>query len=153
MMKQSLLVLVAAGVISIAAPFAAAQDTPPADQQSQPSKEHGGWHHGPMDPAQRTKELTKHLNLTADQQAKVQDALQSQQSQMQNLRQDTSLSQQDRRAKMMDTHKNTDSQIRAVLDPNQQKRWDEMQAKREQRMENHHHGAGSDQQTSPPSQQ
>jgi periplasmic protein CpxP/Spy len=153
MIKQSLLVLVAAGALSIAAPFAAAQDTPPADQQSQPAHEHGGWHHGQMDPAQRTKELAKHLNLTADQQTKVQDALQSQQSQMQSLRSDTSLSQQDRRAKMMDIHKNTDSQIRAVLDSNQQKKWDEMQARREQRMENHHHGSGSDQQAPPPSQQ
>ncbi len=153
MIKQSLLVFVAAGALAIAAPFAAAQDTPPADQQSQPSQEHGGWHRGHMDPAQRTKELAKHLNLTADQQTKVQDALQSQQSQMQSLRQDSSLSQQDRRAKMMDIHKNTDSQIRALLDSNQQKKWDEMQAKREQRMENHHHGDGSNQQAPPPSQQ
>lgn len=152
MIKQSLLVLVAAGAISIAAPFAAAQDAPAADQQSQPSQAHGDWHHGPQDPAQRTKELTKHLNLTADQQTKVQDALQSQQSQMQSLRQDTSLSQDDRRAKMMDIHKNTDSQIRALLDSNQQKKWDEMQAKREQRMQNHQHGDGSTQ-PPPPSQQ
>ena len=152
MIKQSLLVLVAAGALSIATPFAAAQGTPPADQQSQPSQQHGGWHHGPMDPAQRTKELTKHLSLTADQQTKVLDALQSQQSQMQSLRQDTSLSQQDRRAKMMDIHKNTDSQIRALLDSNQQKKWDEMQTKREERMQNHHHGAGSGQ-SAPPSQQ
>lgn len=152
MIKQSLLVLVAAGAISIAAPFAAAQDAPPADQ-SQPSQEHGGWHHGPQDPAQHTKELAKHLDLTADQQAKVQDALQSQHSQMQSLRQDNSLSQEDRRAKMMEIHKNTDSQIRTLLDSNQQKKWDEMQAKREQRMENHHHGHGSNQPAPPPSQQ
>jgi periplasmic protein CpxP/Spy len=153
MIKQSLLVLVAAGAISIAAPFAAAQDAPPADQQSQPSQAHGGWHHGPQDPAERTKELAKHLNLTADQQTKVQDILQSQHSQMESLRQDTSLSQDDRRAKMMEIRKNTDSQIRALLDSNQQKKWDEMQAKREQRMENHHHGDGSNQPTPPPSQQ
>ena len=153
MLKQSLLVLVAAGAISIAAPFVAAQDATPPAQKSQPSQEHGGWHHGPQDPAQRTKELTKHLNLTADQQTKVQDALQSQLSQMQSLRQDTSLSQEDRHAKMMDIRKNTDSQIRGLLDTNQQKKWDEMQAKREQRMEDHHHGAGSGQQAPPPSQQ
>jgi periplasmic protein CpxP/Spy len=151
MFKQSLLVLVAAGAISLAAPFAVGQDAPPADQQSQPSQERGGWHHGPQDPAQRTKELSKHLNLTSDQQTKVQDALQSQYSQMQSLRQDTSLSQEDRRAKMMEIHKNTDSQIRALLDSNQQKKWDEMLAKREQRMQNHHHGAASEQ--APPSQQ
>lgn len=152
MLKQSLLVLAAAGAISIAAPFATAQDTPPADQQSQPAQEQGGWHRGPQDPAQRTKELTKRLNLTADQQAKVQDALQSQHSQMESLHSDTSLSQDDRWAKMMDIHKATDAQIRGILDSTQQKKWDEMQAKREQRMQGHHPpDAGSNQ--APPPQQ
>ena len=137
MLKQSLLLLVAAGAISIAAPFVAAQDAPPPDQQSQSAQEHGNWHRG-QDPAQRTKELAKHLNLTADQQTKVQEALESQHSQMESLRQDTSLSREDRHAKMMDIHKATDAQIRGVLDADQQKKWDEMQAKREQRMQGHH---------------
>jgi|SRR5579862_6577904 len=151
MLKQSLLVFVAAGAISIAAPFVAAQDAPAADQQSQPAQEHGNWHRGPQDPAERTKELTKRLNLTADQQTKVQEALQSQHSQMESLRQDTSLSQEDRRAKMMDIHKSTNDQIRGVLDATQQKQWDEMQAKREQRMQGHHApDAGSNQ--APPQQ-
>lgn len=151
MLKHSLLVLVAVGAVSVAVPFAAAQDSPPADQQSQPSQEHGGWHRGQQDPAQRTQELAKHLKLTSDQQTKVLDALQSAHTQTESLRQDTSLSQQDRRAKMMDIHKNTDSQIRGLLDSNQQKKWDEMQAKREQRMENHHPDAGSN--PTPPPQQ
>jgi hypothetical protein len=152
MLKQHLLLLVAAGAISIAAPFAVAQDSPSGNPQSQPSQGQGGWHHGPQDPAQRTKELTKHLNLTSDQQTKVQDLFQSEHSQMESLHQDTSLSQQDRRAKMMDIHKATDTQVRALLDSNQQKKWDEMQAKREQRMQNRHAGAGSDQQAPPPQQ-
>ncbi len=38
---------------------------------------------------------------------------------------------------MMDIRKSTDAQIRAVLDSNQQKQWDEMQANREKRGENH----------------
>jgi periplasmic protein CpxP/Spy len=134
MFKQHLLTLAAAGALAIAAPFAVAQDNPSNNQQAQPSQEHGGWHHGPQDPAQRTQELTKKLNLTSDQQTKVQDIFQSAHSQMEGLRQDSSLSQQDRRAKMMDIHKNADSQVRALLDSNQQKKWDEMQAKREQRM-------------------
>ncbi|HEX4783923.1 MAG TPA: hypothetical protein VH350_06245 [Candidatus Sulfotelmatobacter sp.] len=151
MFKQSLLVLVASGAISFAAPFVAAQDAPAPDQQSQSAPEHGNWHRGPQDPAARTKELAKRLNLTADQQTKVQEALQSQHSQMESLRQDTSLSQEDRRAKMMDIHKSTDEQIRGVLDATQQKKWDEMQAKREQRMQGHHPpDAGSNQ--APPQQ-
>jgi periplasmic protein CpxP/Spy len=149
MFKQRLLVLVAASAISIAAPFVAAQDNPSNNQASQ---ERGGWHHGPQDPAQRTQELTKKLNLTADQQTKVQDIFQSEQSQMQSLHQDSSTPQQDRRAKMMDIRKNADTQVRGLLDSNQQKKWDEMQAKREQRMQHRHADAGSDQPAPPPQQ-
>jgi protein CpxP len=152
MLKQSLLVLVAAGLISVAAPFAAAQDSP-SNQQSQPSQEEGHRHHGP-DPAQRTEELTRHLKLTSDQQVKVKDALQSEHSQMESLHQDSSLSQDDRRAKMMDIRKGTDAQIRELLDPAQQKKWDEMQAKRGEWMQHRHQGpdSGSDSQNKPPQQ-
>lgn len=152
MLKQHLLVLLAAGVILISSPFVAAQDSSSNDQQSPPAQS-GRGHHGMPDAAQRTQELTKQLNLTADQQTKVQDILTSERSQMQSLHQDTSQSQQDRRSKMMDIHKTSDTQIRALLDSTQQKKWDEMQAKREQWMQNGHHGppgASSDQQGAPP---
>jgi hypothetical protein len=33
---------------------------------------------------------------------------------------------------MMDIHKATNDQIRALLNPDQQKKWDEMQSRREQ---------------------
>ena len=153
MLKRYLLVLIAAGLISIAAPFAAAQDSQSNGQQTPPSQDNGMRRHGPPDPAQRTAELTKKLNLTSDQQGKVQDALQTEHSQMESLHQDTSLSQQDRRAKMMEIHKSTDAQIRGLLDSTQQKKWDEMQAKREQWMQNRRSGApdaGSDQPGPPP---
>jgi Spy/CpxP family protein refolding chaperone len=155
MLKQCFLVLLAAGVISVTAPLATAQsnDSPPPNNQ-QPAQGNGGWHHGPPDPAQRTKELTEKLKLTSDQQTKVQDILQSEHSQMESLHQDNSLSQQDRRAKMMDIRKNSDTQIRALLDSNQQKKWDEMQAKREQWGQGHRHGPpdGGDNQGPPPQQ-
>jgi protein CpxP len=148
MLKQYLLVLIAAGMILIAAPFVAAQDSSTNDQQSAPARDGGRGRHGPPDPAQRTQELTKQLNLTSDQQTKVQDILTSEHSQMQSLRQDTSQSQQDRRSKMMDIHKTSDTQIRTLLDSTQQKKWDEMQAKREQ----WGHKGGNDQQAPPPQQ-
>ncbi len=141
MLKKYVLVLIAGTAVSIAASFAAAQDSQSNDQSAPPSHEMGGHHHGPPDPAQRTAELTKKLNLTSDQQSKVLAALQSEHSQMESLHQDTSLSQQDRHAKMMEIHKTTDSQIRELLDSNQQKKWDEMQANREQWMHNRHGGA------------
>lgn len=137
MLKKWLFVSVAGGALAIAAPFAAAQDSQSTDQQAPSAQENGGRHHGHADPAKRTAELTKKLNLTSDQQSKVQEALQSEHSQMESVHQDSSLSQPDRRAKMMDIRKTTDSQIRAVLDSNQQKKWDEMKANREERMHNH----------------
>jgi hypothetical protein len=74
---------------------------------------------------------------------------------MESVHQDTSLSQQDRRAKMMEIRKGTDAQIRGLLDSTQQKKWDEMQARREQWMQNRRSGApdaGSDQPGPPPQQ-
>jgi periplasmic protein CpxP/Spy len=153
MLKHCLLVLAAAGLISIAAPFAGAQDTPSNDQQTTPSQDNG--RHGPPDPARRTQQLTKQLNLTSDQQTKVQDIFQSERSQMDSLHQDTSLSQQDRHSKMMEIRQNADTQVRALLDSTQQGKWDEMQAKRQQWMQNRHQAppdADSGQQN-PPSKQ
>lgn len=157
MFKPRMLVLVAAGLMAVVAPFAAAQDNSAAPPPSQdtPMQDHGHMRHGPPDPAMRTQRLTKRLNLTSDQQAKVQDIFQSEASQMDSLHQDTSLSGPDRHAKMMDIHKNTDTQVRALLDPTQQKKWDDMQARRDQWMEHRHQGppnAGSDQQAPPPQQ-
>ena len=142
MFKQSLIALVAAGLVSVAMPFATAQSN---DQQAPPSQENGMRHRGPMDPAERTRELTKQLNLTSDQQTKVQDIYESARSQMESLRHDSSLSQDERRSKMMEIHKNADAQVRGVLDSTQQKKWDEMQARHEQ-MRNGLSGRGSGQQ-------
>lgn len=125
MFKPCLLVLIAAAFLSSAAPFAAAQNThPSSDPHSSPVRD---------DAAQRTRirELTAQLKLTSDQQIKAKDIFESERSQMESLRQDTSFPEQDRRAKMMEIHKLTDAQIRALLDSTQQKKWDKMQAERE----------------------
>ncbi len=71
---------------------------------------------------------------------------------MESLRQETSAAPQDRRGKMMEIRKTSDSQIRALLDPAQQKRFDEMQARHEQMMENRHGGPPSGDQPAPPQQ-
>ncbi|HTR23420.1 MAG TPA: hypothetical protein VMI10_05505 [Terriglobales bacterium] len=139
MLKHSLLKLALAGLIS-AAPVVA-QNAPDQQQPSAEPMHHG---HGPMmDPSQRTAHLTRKLNLTADQQAKVQDIFKSEQSQAESLHNDSSMSRQDRRAKMMEIHKTSDAQVRALLDAAQQKKWDEMQANREQRWQGHHKGGQS----------
>lgn len=129
MFKPCLLALVAASVISAAAPFAAAQDSRPSNTlQSSPRR---------INAAQRTRtqELTARLKLTADQQLKVQDVFESERSQIASVRQNTSFSQQDRRARVMEIHKTTYAQVRALLDSEQQKKWDAMQAVYEQSMQ------------------
>jgi protein CpxP len=147
--KKPLLVLLAVGLISI---VAAAQDS---STNPPPPPDKGGWRGGPPDPAQRTQELTKKLNLTSDQQSKVQDIFKSEQSQMQGLRQDSSTAQDDRRAKMMEIRNNTNTQVRALLDADQQKKWDEIQAKRQEWGKKGRRGGNNsgDQGAPPPSQQ
>ena len=132
-----LLVLTLFCVAGMVTASAVAQDND-ANQQSGPPQHWRG--HGQFDPAKRTEMLTKHLGLTSDQQPKVLDAFKSEQSKMEALRSDSSLSQDDRRAKMMDIHKSTNEQVRALLNPDQQKKWDEMQSQHEQWQGHHHDG-------------
>lgn len=142
MVKQCLLTAMLVGLIYTAVPSAIAQDSGSNDQQSAPAgappeRGHGRGH---FDPAKRAEMLGKQLNLTSDQHSKVQDILKSEQSQMQSLRQDSSVSQPDRHSKMMDIHKGSNEQIRALLDTTQQKKWDEMQSRQDQWMQGHRHG-------------
>ncbi|MGC2710807.1 MAG: hypothetical protein WA252_16880, partial [Candidatus Sulfotelmatobacter sp.] len=85
MLKNCLLALMLAGLVYAVTPNAIAQDNGGNDQQTAPAgpMEHGRHH---WDPQQRTEMLTKRLNLTSDQQAKVLDTLKSEQSQMESLR-------------------------------------------------------------------
>ncbi|HXW15348.1 MAG TPA: hypothetical protein VEN79_12640, partial [Terriglobia bacterium] len=118
MLKNWSLVLMLAWLFCALTPFAAAQDGGSGDQSSgqsattpQPRPQ--------MDPAALTQILTKRLNLTSEQQTKVLDILKSEQSQIQTLGSDRSLTDQDRRSKMMEIHKTANDQIRALLTPEQ----------------------------------
>lgn len=139
MLKRCLLVLALSGLVYAITP-AVAQESGSNDQQAPATgsaPEHG-YGRGRMDPARRASMLGKRLNLNSDQQAKVQDIFKSEQSQMESLRSDSSLSQDDRRSKMMEIHKASNDQVRALLDPDQQKKFDEMQSMRQERMQGHH---------------
>src|SRR5438094_40604 len=118
-----------------------------SDQQqpSQTQGEHHGMGHGrgaAANPDQELAHLTQALNLTSDQQAKIKPILEDSSKQMQSVHQDTSLSQQDRSAKMQEIHNNLSTQVREVLTPDQQTKFDSM-------MKNHGHHGG---QNPPPPQ-
>jgi periplasmic protein CpxP/Spy len=124
MLKHCLLALTLVALTYAVTPLAVGQDNGNAQEQSAP--EHARRH---FDPAKRAEMLGKQLNLNSDQQGKVLDIFKSEQSQMESLRSDTSLSQEDRRSKMMDIHKTSNDQVRALLTPDQQKKFDEMQSR------------------------
>jgi periplasmic protein CpxP/Spy len=75
---------------------------------------------------QRLQRMTQALNLSDDQQQKIKPILENESTQMQSLRADTSLSQEDRMAKMKEIRTNTSSQINPILNPDQQKQYAEM---------------------------
>ncbi len=139
MLKHCLLALMLAGLVYAVPPSVAAQESGSDGQQSAPQPEYGRGHHH-FDPARRAEMLTKQLNLTSEQQPKVLDILKSEQSQMESLRSDSSVSREDRRPKMMEIRKTSDDQIRALLDSNQQKKWGAMQSRQEHWREQRHEG-------------
>jgi Spy/CpxP family protein refolding chaperone len=114
---------------------ASAQSQEQVPAAGQETSRHGGHRMHSVD--DQLKRMTKKLNLNDEQQSKVKAVLESQQSQMQQLRNDSSVSREDRFAKMRELHENSNSQIRAALNDEQQKKFDEMQAKRRERMERH----------------
>jgi protein CpxP len=145
-------------MISLSA-FAQSEAPPAQNQGPGMSGEHHG-HMGPMggrmdDPQAHLDHMSQMLNLTDEQKAKILPILQDTSKQAQEVRQDTSLSQQDRRAKMSSIHEKTMAQVRAVLSPEQQTKLDQMMKEHEGmgRGKGMGHGMGpksGDQQQAPP---
>ncbi len=77
------------------------------------------YQNGNFDPAKRTKELSKQLKLTADQQSQMLDTLESTKSQLEAGRSDRSLSRKVRNCKLALIRQASDNQIRAFLEEKQ----------------------------------
>jgi periplasmic protein CpxP/Spy len=82
----------------------------------------------------QVKHMAKKLNLSDDQQAKLKPILEDQRKQMQQIRDDSSLSREDRFSKMKSVHENSAAQIKALLNEDQQRQFDKMQAERREHM-------------------
>jgi len=98
---------------------------------------------GPMSPDQRLQMMTKQLDLTTDQQAKIKPILESESQQMQALHQDSSLSREDRMSKMQQIRQGTNDQIKPILTSDQQQKFQEMVS---------HQGRGGPHGAPPPNQ-
>jgi protein CpxP len=90
----------------------------------------------------QVKFLTQKLNLTADQATQVKAIDEDAQKQSKAVREDTSIAGPDKRAKMMDIHKAAQDKIRGLLTPDQQTKFDALQAQMRERKGNRGDGDG-----------
>jgi Spy/CpxP family protein refolding chaperone len=84
----------------------------------------------PMTPEDQLARMTKQLQLTDEQQAKIKPIIEEQHKQMMDLRQDTSMSREDRFAKFREIRQKSFEKMKTILTPEQQKKWQEMQQMR-----------------------
>lgn len=89
-------------------------------------------HRGMPSPEQQLRRLSETLNLSADQQTQIKGLMESEKSQMDKLRDDTSLTRDARRASAMNVRKDTQAAIRATLTADQQAKFDKMLAEMRQ---------------------
>lgn len=100
----------------------------------------GMGHHPMMSVDDQLQHLTKKLKLSDDQQAKLKPILEDQNKQMQQIHNDSSLSREDRFSKMQDLRQSSDTQIKSVLNEEQQKSFDKMREEQRERMKNWRRG-------------
>jgi len=97
-----------------------AQDAGTQESKAQAQTE-AGPHHGQR--AGQLERLSKELNLTDDQKAKVKPILEEQTKQMHATQEDSSLTQEQKHDKMKQIHETTNLQISDILTPEQQKKF------------------------------
>ena len=81
---------------------------------------------GMMNPDAQLEHMSSALNLTDEQKTKIKPILEDTSKKMQQLRQDSSLSEQDKRAKMQEIHQDAMSQVKPILTADQQKKFESM---------------------------
>jgi len=123
---------------AVESPTPGATPEAPAETAQAPAQPEGdgGRRQGGGDSVERVKqrlaEMQTSLGLTADQMAQVAAIFESQRPALEALRDDQSLSREQRREKMMDIRKTAEPQFTAILTPEQMTKWE---AERKQRME------------------
>ncbi|MFY9935227.1 MAG: hypothetical protein WAK33_00015 [Silvibacterium sp.] len=125
-MRKTICTLALAGLLSVAGGVALAQDNTTA---TPPQQGQGQWGHGPrgMNPEAQLQHLTKHLDLTADQQAQIKPILESRDQQAKQLWQDQSLAPESRHTKMKAIQEDSKAKIEAVLNDTQKQKYEAMQ--------------------------
>jgi Spy/CpxP family protein refolding chaperone len=119
--------LLSAGMVLAQAP---GSNQAPAANAPQAAPTQPGDSHRTFDPGQRAMHLGKRLGLSSDQVAQITPILADRQQKMQNLRADTSLTQQDRHARARAIMQDSNSKIESVLTDTQKQQFEQMLAER-----------------------
>ena len=112
-----------------------------AQEPSAPPQGQGGPRHGGMR-GNQVDFLTKQLNLTPDQVTQVKAIDEDAWKQSKALHENTSIAEQDKRTQMFAIHKASQDKIRALLTPDQQTKFDALQAQMREHRGNHGGGPG-----------
>lgn len=99
-------------------------------QQAGPEGGHRGGGGMMMSTDQRLQRMTRQLDLTTDQQAKIRPILEDEASQMQTLHQNTALSPQEMHGQMQQIRQSSMSQIMGILTETQQQKMQQMMQER-----------------------
>jgi Spy/CpxP family protein refolding chaperone len=132
------------GLGLIAGVAVAQDDAPPPPPQGGQMQGPPGGRHG-WGGEHRVERMKHELNLTDDQTAQVKAIFADSRTKMEALRGNSSLSREDRRSQMMAIHQTEESKIDGVLTPDQKTKYDAMQARMRERMQDRHEGGGAGQ--------
>jgi Spy/CpxP family protein refolding chaperone len=121
--------LLSAGTLLAQAPAATSN---PSVDATQASPAQSGRPHREFDPAKAAEHMGKRLGLSSDQVAQITPLLSARRQQMEGLRADSTLAQQDRHAKAKAIIEDTNNKIEALLTDTQKQQFEQMQAERRQ---------------------
>ncbi len=103
------------------------------DQQAPAPTQQQGQRQAP-DPARQAKRMAKKLGLSADQQSQLLPILANRNQQAAALRADTTLSPQERHAKMLSLRQDSDAKINAILTDAQKQQYEAMKQEQHERV-------------------
>jgi hypothetical protein len=125
--------LLAAG-LTFGAAAAFAQDSSPSPDAAAQGPGGGRMGRMQMTPDEQLARMTKRYNLSADQQTQIKPILADTQQQVTTLRQDSSMSRDDKMAKMKTIHDGANTKISAILNDSQKQQFAADQQKMQERM-------------------
>ena len=131
--------IVIATSLALSLSFGAAFAQQTSDPQQAPATQGAYGHHAP-DPQRQAEHLSKKLNLTPDQTAKVEPILASRDQQMHSLWQNSQLTPQDRHQQMHAINQQSEQQLSGILSADQMAQLKAM---------HHHHHHGQEQGSQP----